>query len=209
MGTIIKPNSFSASTTISSSQVNSNFDTIYNEFNGSISAANLATDAVTTVKIADSNITTAKLADNAVTTAKITNASVTADKLSTGATAATVATSEGTTSSAFTDLATAGPAATVTIGANGMALVILYASLTASTSGDASRMGYAVSGATTVAAGDSTAILFQSGTDLFRGSAVFLHTGLTPGSNVFTAKYRRGTAGTATFADRKIAVIPL
>ena len=71
MSTVTKPNTFSASTTISSSQVNANFDTIYNEFNGSISAANLATNAVTTAKITDSNVTTAKIADSAVTAAKV------------------------------------------------------------------------------------------------------------------------------------------
>lgn len=71
MGTISKPYDFSANTTISSSQVDSNFDTIYNEFNGSIAAANLATDSVTTAKIADSNVTTAKLADGSITNAKV------------------------------------------------------------------------------------------------------------------------------------------
>lgn len=71
MGTIVKPNTFSPNTTISASDVNANFDTVYNEFNGSVSAANLAADSVTTVKIADTNVTTAKLADSAVTAAKI------------------------------------------------------------------------------------------------------------------------------------------
>lgn len=71
MGIIAKPNDFSANTTISSSQVDSNFDTIYNEFNGNIVAANLASNAVTTAKISDSNVTTAKIADAAVTSAKI------------------------------------------------------------------------------------------------------------------------------------------
>lgn len=77
MGIIAVPNSFSANTTISSSQVNSNFNTIANEFNGSISAANLATDSVTTAKIADSNVTTAKINDDAVTTAKIADDTIT------------------------------------------------------------------------------------------------------------------------------------
>ena len=71
MSTVAIPNTFSPNTTISSSQVNANFTTIYNEFNGSISAANLATDAVTTAKIADSNVTTAKINDAAVTSAKL------------------------------------------------------------------------------------------------------------------------------------------
>lgn len=71
MSTISKPYTFSPNTSISSSQMNANFDTLYNDYNGGISAANLATDAVTTAKIADANVTTAKLADDAVTAAKI------------------------------------------------------------------------------------------------------------------------------------------
>ena len=48
---------------------------------GTIVAADIASDAVTTAKILDANVTTAKLADSAVTTAKINNAAVTAAKL--------------------------------------------------------------------------------------------------------------------------------
>lgn len=84
MGVIAVPNTFSPNTSISSSQVNSNFSTIYNEFNGSIAAANLATGAVTTAKIADSNVTTAKIADSNVTTAKIADGAVTPVKRSGG-----------------------------------------------------------------------------------------------------------------------------
>lgn len=71
MSTIAKPFTFSPNTTISSSQTNSNFDTLYNDYNGSISAANLATGAVTTAKIADFNVTTAKIADSSVTDVKL------------------------------------------------------------------------------------------------------------------------------------------
>lgn len=74
MSIINKPNDFSPNTTISSSEVNANFDTIYNDYNGGITAANLATDSVTTAKIADSNITTAKIADANVTSAKLAEA---------------------------------------------------------------------------------------------------------------------------------------
>lgn len=62
---------FSPLTTISSSQVNSNFDQLFNELAGNVGAANLLADAVTTSKIADLNVTTAKLASQAVTLAKI------------------------------------------------------------------------------------------------------------------------------------------
>lgn len=71
MTTISKPNTFSANTTIASSEINANFDTIYNDYNGSISAVNLASGAVTTAKIADSNVTTAKVANDAITATKI------------------------------------------------------------------------------------------------------------------------------------------
>lgn len=71
MSTIAKPHTFSPNTIISSSQVNADFDTLYNDYNGSIDASNLATSAVSTAKIADSAVTTAKIADNNVTTAKI------------------------------------------------------------------------------------------------------------------------------------------
>lgn len=74
MAIVNKPNTFSSNTTISSSEINSNFDTLYNEFNGSISAANLADDAVTS----------AKLADNAVVEANITDGAVAGTKLGTG-----------------------------------------------------------------------------------------------------------------------------
>ena len=47
MGTITRPNSYSANTTIQSSQVNSDFNTIYSEFNGNISSANVDSSIVT------------------------------------------------------------------------------------------------------------------------------------------------------------------
>lgn len=81
MSIIAKPNNFSPSTTASSSAVNDNFDTIYDEFNGNVGTANLSDSAVTTAKLADSNVTTAKVADSNVTTAKIADANVTSAKL--------------------------------------------------------------------------------------------------------------------------------
>lgn len=72
MAIISRPNTYTSSTTISSSEVNDDFDTIYNEFNGSIAAANLATDSVTTAKIADANVTNAKLATG-INAAKFSN----------------------------------------------------------------------------------------------------------------------------------------
>lgn len=45
MSTITKPNTFTPGTTIQSSQVNANFDTIYNDYNGNQTNANIAPGA--------------------------------------------------------------------------------------------------------------------------------------------------------------------
>lgn len=47
-------------TGIDASDVNNPFNTIYNDYNGGITAANLASGAVTTTKITDANVTPAK-----------------------------------------------------------------------------------------------------------------------------------------------------
>ena len=57
---------------------------------GTIVAADIASDAVTTAKILDANVTTAKIANANVTTAKIADANVTAPKLQNGVTLQTV-----------------------------------------------------------------------------------------------------------------------
>ncbi len=54
--------------------MNSNFDTLYNEFNGSISAANLADDAVTEAKVANDSIDTLNVKDGAITSVKLNEA---------------------------------------------------------------------------------------------------------------------------------------
>jgi len=48
MALITKPNTFSGSTTILSSEVNTNFDTIFNDYNGNIADANIAAGAAIT-----------------------------------------------------------------------------------------------------------------------------------------------------------------
>lgn len=114
-----------------------------------------------------------------------------------------VATSQTTTSTSYTDLATVGPTVTVTTGTT--ALVGLY-NTNVNTGVTSSLMSFAVSGASSIAANDNTAIGI-AGTSGVREGGVFLFTGLTPGSNTFTAKYRVG-AGTGTYVDRRIWVMP-
>jgi hypothetical protein len=124
---------------------------------------------------------------------------------------ATVATSQTTTSTSYTDLATAGPAVTVTTGTK--ALVIVTGRMVGGSTSVETYMSYAVSGATTIAASDTVALLLRQGqgpdgTDIgIRASGVSVAT-LTAGSNTFTAKYKV-TSGTQTFANREIFVINL
>lgn len=120
----------------------------------------------------------------------------------------TVATSETTTSASYTDLATSGPAVTVTIGASGTALVIITAHITVPSTARITAMSFAVSGASTVSASDARALFVDRPSEEARSSTVMFLTGLTAGSNTFTAKYRSTLGSTGTFADRDITVIP-
>lgn len=129
-------------------------------------------------------------------------------------TGATIATSETTASTSYVDLATVGPAVTVTTGTQ--AIVFVTCGLNNNTTGGSSRADFAVSGATTRAAGNTTAVIH--GVALAnvgsRKTAVTmlspaLGTGLTAGSNTFTMKYTQSGAGTGTFNDRHLAVLPL
>lgn len=114
---------------------------------------------------------------------------------------AAVDTQQTTTSTSYTDLSTVGPAVTVVTGTS--ALVTVCAQIKNS-GADVSYMGVAVSGASTVAAGDTRAAEVV-GTSTHTPSMTFKMTGLTAGSNTFTAKYRV-VSGTGTFANRNITV---
>jgi len=119
----------------------------------------------------------------------------------------TVVTSQTTTSATYVDLTTVGPQVVVTLSSR--ALIGTYVRASHATTGQSVYMGYAISGATTLAADDTRAFSYLSatGTQTHRASMILLHTGLTAGSNTFTAKYRVDS-GTGTFADRRLFVIP-
>lgn len=124
-----------------------------------------------------------------------------------GIAAATVSTSQTTTSTTYTNLATVGPSVTVDTGTK--ALVVVTFEGFSSTVAAWNRMSYVVSGASSIAAADSRSAWFA--TPSGGGASVIgigYHTNLTAGSNTFTAKYRV-SAGTGTFANRNIFVIPL
>jgi len=124
---------------------------------------------------------------------------------------ATVATQESTTSSSFTSLTTSGPAVTVTTGTK--ALVIFGASQRSTISGAQAQMSFEVSGATTRAV--QTNEYANTGFGTVTGginesaSAAIVVTGLTAGSNTFTAKYAAPVSDSVSFQFRKISVVDL
>lgn len=115
----------------------------------------------------------------------------------------TVATLQTTTSGTYTDLATVGPSVTVDTG--NTAIVILSAIMSNTSAGGRAAMSYNPS------AGDDQAAIAESvaANGGYRPSLLDVKQGLTPGSNVFTAKYRAAVAGTANFANRDLTVLPL
>ena len=122
----------------------------------------------------------------------------------------TIATAQTTLSTSYVDLTTVGPSVTVTTGT--AAIIILTARINVNTASIQGNMGYAVSGASTIAASDNRCLRAETaGTGEFnRSSMVTMDTTLTAGSNTFTAKYHSGNASaTVEFADREILVIPL
>lgn len=120
----------------------------------------------------------------------------------------TVGTSESTTSLSYVNLATTGPTVTITTGTR--ALVILGCSSSNSTVGNGARMGIDLSGATTLAVGDSNSFMSSSGNanDAYQGSWVTIFNPINAGSNVFQAKYRASTAGSASFSNRVVSIMP-
>lgn len=126
---------------------------------------------------------------------------------------AAVATNEGTTSTSYADLATTTDQVTVTIGASGKALVILQAILSHDTIWGISWVGFAASGANTIAASDLNAAVYQSPAASVRGNGAITVplTGLTAGSTTFKMKYKRDAAsgGTSFYSNRRITVVPL
>jgi hypothetical protein len=124
-----------------------------------------------------------------------------------------IVTSQATTSTSFTDLATVGPTVTLTTGTS--VVCHAYARVVPSSAAGSPVISVAVSGATTIAASDSigangggaASVSTPSAGYSYNMGASFIFTGLTPGSNTFTLKYRTDNASWAqTFADRALVV---
>lgn len=112
---------------------------------------------------------------------------------------------ETTASTTFVDLATVGPSVTLVTGTEALVTVTTQASN--SSAGQFQIMGVAVSGASSIVADDDHSSVCTSETAGSVNSATWTGriTGLTPGSNTFTAKYRV-SSGTATYRRRGIVV---
>ena len=134
----------------------------------------------------------------------------------TAAGASSVTTAQTTTSTSYTDLSTTGPSVTITTGTTAIVQVhFRYSNSNGNANNDTGtgHMSFAVSGASTISASDATCaqgpqIHFSH---VQTRSGMFYVTGLTAGSNVFTAKYKvsGATPGTGTFSERHISVLAL
>lgn len=123
----------------------------------------------------------------------------------------TVTTSATTASTSFTPTLSGGSVGpTVTVVTGTTAKVTVTARMQNASASFACMMSYAVSGASTIASQEASGVRSEtSGTSEFnRSSVVHIETGLTPGSNTFTAEYMVA-GGTGAFANREILVEPL
>jgi hypothetical protein len=124
---------------------------------------------------------------------------------------ASVMTSQTRANASYGDLATVGPAVTVNTGT--AARVTITALAQVDTTSAWAFMSFAISGATTLAASDTNSWQWNASVGATNGSTMSMSrviTGLTPGSNVFTAKYRSSNVSyTGTFTNRFITVEPL
>jgi len=122
-----------------------------------------------------------------------------------------VATNENTTSGSYTDLTTV-QSVTVTTGTRAI-VFISTAIQNGATANAGGIMSFGISGATTRAAADITSIglrYFANASNLqLQFSGAFLVTGLTAGSNVFTAKFKAEGGIAAYFLNRRIQVLDL
>jgi hypothetical protein len=120
-----------------------------------------------------------------------------------------VSSAESTTSDSFVALTTS-QAVTLTTGTK--VLVLVGALIQNTTNANGAVMGFAISGATTRAAGfDTAAGAYEIPWAVTNNLIFSRHSYLTvtAGSNTFTAQFRRVFGGTATFEQRFITVIDM
>ncbi len=154
------------------------------------------------------NATAAALATAAGQYFVATGANTLAARMPSGASDPSTGTTTSTSfTSSLTGAAGSGPAVTVT---TGVRAVVAISTVIGNGTGNAeTACSYAVSGASSIAASDPSAIRFTPFTADSRGrhGIVDWLAGLTAGSNTFTMQYK-ASSGTASFDDRTIVVLP-
>lgn len=118
-----------------------------------------------------------------------------------------IATSQSTTSTSYTDLATVGPTVTITTGTTAY---VTIQTLGSNTVANRQYMSFAVSGASTIAAGtyEIGPVVVPAGGGVDAPLVLsFVVTGLTAGSNTFTCKYKSLDGNSITYAKRFIQVV--
>ena len=123
----------------------------------------------------------------------------------TGTTAGGATTTSSSYTTSLSDATTT--SVTVTVGASGIVL-IAFSSYIFNTGTNTSFVSYAVSGANTTAASDANGVQMKMNSSDATYSRMTIITGLTAGSTTFTLSYRT-TAGTATYSNRTISIVPL
>jgi hypothetical protein len=134
-----------------------------------------------------------------------------------------VSTSETTASTTYTDLATTGPSVSVITGTQAIIVHGARCGGNTNTAGNPStKMSWSCSGATTINAASASGSFTQQGdqwacgmgqqqsgvSNAYYTSRWWFQTGLTAGTNTFTAKYAV-SSGTGTFQYRSLHVIPI
>jgi hypothetical protein len=115
----------------------------------------------------------------------------------------TGAVTNGATANTYMASTGTDPAVTVTTGTK--VLVIVQCRFTGA---NFNALGFAVSGATTLAAADARAALMQGGGYAWINGAFYLDS-LTAGSNTFTMQYKSNVASSGTYDWRQISVVLL
>lgn len=119
---------------------------------------------------------------------------------------------QGTSSTSFTDLTTPGPTTpALTTGQSVIWTVSAFVQNTSATQGG--LMSLQVSGASSIAAGQpgQTLRVISAGASQNQKmsyTSMYFQT-LTPGDNIFQAKYAAVAAGTAIFDEREVLIFPL
>jgi hypothetical protein len=117
----------------------------------------------------------------------------------------TVSGGQTTTSTSYTNLSTTGPSVSITTGTR--ALVMISCLMETNSTNTAAMASFDVTGASSISADDDWSIWIDGLTannPLRKGNSHLL-TNLTPGTNIFTMKYRVGS-NTGRFNERTIVV---